>query len=82
MDKRIVPFRNAADKEGRYSNYFKIGHNTVEFLIDFGQYYPEGEPVRMHTRIITSPVYAKALLDTLQSAVAQYEERHGIIPRQ
>jgi len=27
--------------EGRYANYFKVGHNAFEFVLDFGQYYPE-----------------------------------------
>ena len=53
-----------APVEGRYANYFKIGYNAFEFVIDFGQLYPEGEPgdkkARFHTRIITAPVYARA----------------------
>jgi hypothetical protein len=28
--------------EGRYANYFQIGHNAFEFIIDFGQGY-EGQ---------------------------------------
>lgn len=65
--------------EGRYANYFKIGHNAFEFLLDFGQLYPgNGEP-QLHTRIITSPVYAKALLETLRDSIDRYEHAFGII---
>jgi hypothetical protein len=63
--------------EGRYANYFKVGHNAIEFLFDFGQCYQESEKAQLHTRIITSPVYAKALLDTLRQSVDQYEQIFG-----
>jgi len=58
--------------EGRYANYFKVGYNAFEFILDFGQFYPEGEEPKMHTRIVTNPVYAKALLETLKESVDQY----------
>ncbi|HEX3092829.1 MAG TPA: DUF3467 domain-containing protein [Candidatus Angelobacter sp.] len=48
--------------EGKYANYFQIGHNSHEFLLDFGQLYADGKREQMHTRIITSPLYAKELL--------------------
>ena len=66
--------------EGRYANLFKIGHNAVEFVIDFGQFFPESE-VQVHTRIITGPIYAKALLDTLSESIKSYEQSFGMIPR-
>jgi len=60
--------------EGRYTNFFKIGYNAFEFLIDFYQSYPESEKVQHHTRIITNPVYARALLDTLCESIQKYEQ--------
>ena len=68
--------------EGRYANYFKVGHNAVEFLLDFGQFYPEGERAQLHTRIITGPAYAKALLDILRESIDQYEQAFGAIPKE
>jgi hypothetical protein len=68
--------------EGRYANWFQIGHNAFEFLVDFGQHYPETSEMHVHTRIITSPTYAKALLELLETAIRQYEESHGSIPSQ
>ncbi|NIM98496.1 MAG: DUF3467 domain-containing protein [candidate division Zixibacteria bacterium] len=65
--------------EGRYANYFKIGYNAFEFVLDFGQSYPEGEKEKVHTRIVTSPNYAKALLETLGESIERYEETFGII---
>ncbi len=60
--------------EGKYANYFKIGHNSFEFVMDFGQAYDEDQEPQLHTRIIASPVYAKAFLETLQDSVEQYEK--------
>ncbi len=60
--------------EGKYVNYFKVGHNAFEFVLDFGQSYLESEDPQIHTRIVTSPAYAKAFLDTLRESLAQYEK--------
>ena len=60
--------------EGRYANYFKVGHNAYEFVIDFGQYYPENDQAELYTRIITSPAYAKAFLKTLKNSIELYEK--------
>jgi hypothetical protein len=65
--------------EGRYANYFTIGHNAFEFLLQFGQFFQDGEIPSFHTRIVTSPSYAKSLLETLQQAVDRYEETFGVI---
>ena len=65
--------------EGRYANYFKVGHNAFEFLLDFGQDYSENEEAELYIRIVTSPSYAKALLETLRESVEQYEGSFGSI---
>jgi len=62
--------------EGRYSNYFLVGHNAFEFVIDFGQMYT-GMQECIHTRIITTPAYAKELLKTLRESLDQYERQFG-----
>jgi hypothetical protein len=67
---------HASAPRGRYSNCFKIGHNVLEVVLDFGQHYPE-EEAQFHTRIVTTPVCAKALLATLQESLRQYERDFG-----
>ena len=67
--------------EGRYANNFQVGHNAFEFVLDFGQLYPENTAARFHTRIITGPAYAKVLSETLQGAIEQYERTFGTIPK-
>ena len=66
--------------EGRYANYFDIGHNAFEFVIDCGQFFQENKDAVCHTRIITSPVYAAALLQVLAEGLENYREKYGDIP--
>ncbi|HEX6086009.1 MAG TPA: DUF3467 domain-containing protein [Thermoanaerobaculia bacterium] len=68
------------DREGRYTNYFKVGFNSFEFIVDFGQAYEEGAGEVLHTRIVTGPVYAKALARLLTDSLAAYERTCGAIP--
>ena len=65
--------------KGRYANYFKVGHNAFEFVLDFGQYYPEDAVAQFHTRIISNPAYTKALFQTLGESIEQYEQTFGTI---
>jgi len=65
--------------EGRYANYFEVGHNEFEFVIDFGQFYQNEKDIQMHTRIITSPAYLRALLEVLSKSNEEYEQTYGII---
>jgi hypothetical protein len=68
-----------ARAEGHYCNYFKIGYNSAEFLMDFGQLYVEEGAALMHTRIVTTPIYAKEFSRLLASSVREYEAVHGPI---
>ena len=65
-------------QDGRYANYFEIGHNAFEFILDFGQMY-KCEISEFHTRIITNPVYAKAFLISLKESIDNYERDFGKI---
>jgi len=66
-----------------YVNYFEVGHNPFEFLVDLGQYNPgssEGEGrISIHTRIAIAPPYAKMLSDLLARAIEKHESEHGQI---
>jgi hypothetical protein len=63
----------------RYANYFEIGHNACEFLLDFAQYQPESARVVLHTRIALGPVHAKLLAGMLDRAIERHEAEHGAI---
>ena len=68
--------------EGRYVNYFEIGHNAFEFILDFGQFYDGEAKASLHSRIVTSPVYVKTLVGMIQRALRQYEASYGRVEEQ
>ena len=63
--------------EGRYANYFKVGYNAFELIIDCGQCYADDAAPQLHTRIVTSPAYGKALLKTLTDSLEEYQKNYG-----
>jgi Protein of unknown function (DUF3467) len=79
MNLENEPREVTGEIEGRYANFFKVGHNALEFLLDFGQFYAESRVAQFHTRIITNPTYAKAFLGLLRESIAQYEQTYGVI---
>lgn len=72
---------NADQLAGQYANYFRVGYNALEFVLDFGQCYAESTAAQFHTRIISGPTYAKALLETLRESIDRYERAFGAIPK-
>ena len=62
-----------------YSNIVRIGHSPYEFMLDFGQFQPEGKKAFMDVRIVTSPPHAKAIMNALKENLAGYEEKYGKI---
>ena len=67
--------------EGRYANYFQVGHNAFEFVLDFGQVDAERQTGRFHTRIITTPVYVRIMFELLQESIERYTQTFGAIPQ-
>src|SRR5687768_8648690 len=67
-----------------YVNYFEVGQNPYEFLLELGQYRPgqsnDGGSILIHTRIATAPSYAKLLSSLLERAVREHEQANGTIP--
>jgi hypothetical protein len=71
--------RKGRTLQGRYTNYFEVGHNAYEFILDFGQFHPEIAAAQFHTRIVTGPIYAKILSTILGKSLDQYEKENGVI---
>lgn len=63
-----------------YANYFEVGHNAFEFLIDTGQVEPQSGNVQLMSRVAVSPVHAKLLAQLLGRSIAQFEATHHEIP--
>jgi hypothetical protein len=61
-----------------YSNFFKVGFNSAEFLLDFGRHFEDDE-ARLHLRIILGPAHAKELSRLLERSVHSYEAKFGPI---
>lgn len=79
-DTLLMNINEANDStEARYANSFRVGYNAYEILIEFGQAYEDESNTRMHTRIVTSPNYAKELLKTLMASINSYEAQFGTI---
>jgi Protein of unknown function (DUF3467) len=70
--KRRQSTKGPTAKEGRYANFFQVGHNAFEFLIEFGQ-----QDRGIHTRIYMSPQYARVLSDLLVETLRQHENEFG-----
>jgi hypothetical protein len=81
MKNHETEFRQAGALEGKYANYFKVGHNAFEFILDFCQLYPDAQQENLHTRIITSPNYAMELLEVLRDSIQKYERTFGEIQK-
>ncbi len=64
---------------GVYVNFANIIHNAAEFVVDFGRVVPGRNDVRVLSRIITTPLHAKQLLNALAQNVAIYEKNFGTI---
>lgn len=62
---------------GRYANLFRIGFNAFEMVIEFGEQFSEGDAARMHTRVVTNPVFARGLVDALNEALSNYASAYS-----
>ena len=75
----LDPDNLGENAEGRYANYFKAGHNAFEVVLEFAQFYEGDVKARVHTRIVTSPAYAKTFLEVLRDSLERYENAYGPI---
>ena len=70
-----APGTLAKTPESRYANYFEIGFNAHEIIIDFGQFHTGDNAPRIYSRIVTSPAYALYLLELLQKTLSDHQIR-------
>ena len=64
---------------GVYANFVNIIHNPAEFVFDFARSVPGRADVRILSRVLTTPVHAKQLLNALAQNIAVYEKNFGPI---
>jgi hypothetical protein len=77
MDTKVNCSSHGSKLEGKYANFFEIGYNAYEFVFDFGQCFPENDHATISSRIVTSPAYARALLELLEKSIAEYGDSFG-----
>lgn len=68
---------NRGQPESQYANYFKVGYNAFEFVIEFGQLHANAGGEKVHTRIVTAPQYARTLAGLLAKSIVRYEKAFG-----
>ncbi|HUO84092.1 MAG TPA: DUF3467 domain-containing protein, partial [Thermoanaerobaculia bacterium] len=54
-------------------------HSPSEFVIDLGRIVPGRNDVKIYSRVITTPLHAKQLLQALAQNVSMYEQKFGEI---
>lgn len=70
------------DPQGKYANYFDVGVNANELVIDFGQFYGRGTQPTVHTRIVTTAAYGRELLGMLARSMRELESHAVSLPLQ
>lgn len=63
------------EPDAEYANYFEIGHNPLEVLLNFGRRFDGESRERFHTRIVMNPSDARAFFELLREVIAAYSAR-------
>jgi len=63
-----------------YVNFLRVGSQESEFFLAFGQVGEDRSAATLLSSLVTTPTHAKAMLQALTQAVAQFETRFGPIP--
>jgi hypothetical protein len=61
-------------EDARYANFFQVGYNPFEFLLEFGQ-----GAGRVHTSMYMSPQHAMMLYELLQEILEKYQAAYGFM---
>jgi hypothetical protein len=79
MDSALNKINQKGRPKAEYANYFEIGHNACEFILDFAQLHNGDEYPKYVARIVSNPFYFKGLVTLLLQAIKGYEDCHGHI---
>lgn len=67
------------DLDAVYANLALITYSASEVILDFARVLPNVPRAKVHTRIITTPLNAKLLLQALNNSLDHYETQFGEI---
>jgi hypothetical protein len=77
---QFPPLEVPPDLRVEYVNLVRIAHSPSELVFDFAHLLPGGNPARVSSRIVMSPLGAKLFYRALTENLAKYEASFGEIP--
>ncbi len=63
----------------KFANSVKIWHTPFEFYLDFGQFIPGTNKIKVNARIVITPQHAASLRAAILDNIAKYESQFGKI---
>jgi hypothetical protein len=76
---RPLPVELPGNLEPAYANLALIAHSPAEIVLDFARMLPAMPKARIVSRVVLTPLCAKALLRALTDNLAKYEAQYGEI---
>ncbi|MBU4246242.1 MAG: DUF3467 domain-containing protein [Nanoarchaeota archaeon] len=68
-----------ANQVAKFANSVKIWHTPFEFYLDFGQFIPGTNKIKVTSRIVITPQHAASLRAAIVDNIAKYEAQFGKI---
>jgi|GEM_PF-1999539 len=68
-----------ANQVAKFANSVKIWHTPFEFYLDFGQFIPGTNKIKVTSRIVITPQHAASLKAAIIDNIAKYEAQFGKI---
>ena len=68
-----------ADLEAVYANFVVITHSPSEIVLDFARVMPNLPKAKVYSRVVMTPMNAKALLKALGDNLQKFEDQFGEI---
>ncbi|MFC1539278.1 DUF3467 domain-containing protein [Candidatus Latescibacterota bacterium] len=65
--------------DGTYANLAFISNNHSEFILDFARFLPGNSRGKVISRVVLTPIHAKAFLHSLKDSVEKFEKKFGQI---
>ncbi len=80
--KQVPQFEVLVDEQNqvaKFANSVKIWHTPFEFYLDFGQFIPGTNKIKINARIVITPQHAISLRAAILDNIAKYEAQFGKI---
>lgn len=78
MSRGDTPVADDKAALAQYANYFRIGYNAAEFVLDFCQAYGNGDEPTPVCRVVITPAGAEELHALIAGSLAEYRASLGV----